>query len=156
MAVDDRGQRRQIGFVAHMPFRCPAQARQRQSARAFRYPAQPQVRRVGEDPAHQRALIGGRLTAASVNEAVGEPRPGGYHDQKVGNPHTRQHRVEPGLQRLGIIRRESPDRRKKQLPKLDRHIDQLAGRGCAFHLGHTLGQHRATILIPFGETGGYG
>lgn len=73
MAVNDRRQRRQIGFVAHMPFCGPAEAGQRQPARAFGHAPEAEIGRIGEYRAHQRGLIGGRLTAASMDEAVGEP-----------------------------------------------------------------------------------
>ncbi|MDG5973458.1 hypothetical protein JAGODDHD_04228 [Sphingomonas paucimobilis] len=97
MAIDDRRQRRQIGFVAHMPFRRPAQARQRQPARAFGHAAQAEVGRIGEDRTHQRGLVGGGGAAARMDETVGESRPCGDLDQQIGDSDARQHRVEPGL-----------------------------------------------------------
>ena len=136
VAIDDRRQRRQVGFVAHMPFRRPAQARQRQPARTFGHAAQAEIGRIGEDRTHQRGLVGGGGAAARMDEAVGETRPCGDLDQQVGDADARQHRVEPGLQCIGIVGGRAPDRRDQQLPALDCHVDQLARRGCAFHLRH--------------------
>lgn len=88
-AIEDRRQRRQVDFVVHMPFRGPAQARQRQPARAFSHAPEAQIGRIARI-APQRGLVGAGRAAARMDEAIGEPRPGCDLDQQVGDADSRQ------------------------------------------------------------------
>ena len=93
--VDETGERRLIGFVAHMPFCDPQQLGMGGDIGAAGHAREAEIGGVGEQGGHQGVAVVRRRARAQMPEAIGEARPAMDFREEFGDAQARQHGVEP-------------------------------------------------------------
>ena len=154
--IDETGERRLIGLVAHMPFGGPEQLGMRGDSGAARHPREAEIGGVGEQGGHQRENVLRRRAAAQMEKALREARPAVHLREELGDAQTRQHAVEPARHGVGFCVLVLADGADRQSFCRERRVGQLAGGRERVDLAKAGFQKLGLLVAPILETIGDG
>ena len=109
--VDDRRERRSIGFLAQMPSVNPGELRLRHALRGMGHPFETEIRAVGENGGEQGVFVLGWLAGTQIGEGIRKAGAAADFVQKLGDPNSRAQPVESSVETLGFRRRDRLGRR---------------------------------------------
>ncbi len=140
MGVDDGGAGGDVVVVADVPLRHVDEMMIAEAARRIGHAGEAEIGAVGEHRRQQRRFVGGGIAGAQMHEPFGESGPSVDIAQNLGDPHPRQHSVQPQRQiarRLGNGGRGAGD---EQFAVLDLDPVEFAARGAVGHESQALAQ----------------
>ena len=133
MGVDDGGAGGDVVVVADVPLRHVDQMMVAEAARRVGHAGEAEIGAVGEHRRQQRRFVGGRIAGAQMREPVGESGPRIDIAQHLGDPHPRQHSVQPQGQIARAPRDGGRGAGDEEFAILDLDPVEFAARGAVGH-----------------------
>ena len=129
VGVDDGGAGGDVVVVADVPLRHVDEMVVAEAARRIGHAGEAEIGAVGEHRRQQRRLVGGRIAGAQMREPVGKAGPRIDIAQHLGDPHPRQHPVQPERQIARRLRNGRRGAGDEELAVLDLDAVEFAARG---------------------------
>lgn len=101
--VDDGGTGGDIIVIANVPLGHIDQVVIAEATRGISHASQTKIGAIGQHRRQQGSFVGGRIAGAQMHELIREPGPGIDLAQNFGDPHSRQHAVQPQRQIAGYL-----------------------------------------------------